>query len=165
MASPRTVLLPHLTACISCSQDAERDFATFALLIGALLFAYIVGDIGSLISTLDRQAALVEEKMDAVKEYVRATPHTVHRCPKRECPMQYVVTQCIVLQSLPLKGHYCACSLHFALIATTYMRCATCLVLHRVRYLLCSTYTVPMLQVCGLAWLAARPHHPHPPLL
>jgi len=50
--------------------DAERTFCTFCVLLGALLFAYIVGDIGSLLSTLDRQSALVEEKMDAVKEYL-----------------------------------------------------------------------------------------------
>ena len=52
------------------STDSERIFVTFSMMIGALLFAYIVGDIGSLLNTLDRQSALVEEKMDAVKEYL-----------------------------------------------------------------------------------------------
>ena len=50
--------------------DAERVFATFSMVVGSLLFAYIVGDVGALFGTLDRQSALVEEKMDSVKEYL-----------------------------------------------------------------------------------------------
>ena len=55
---------------ITPTNDSERQFATVALLAGAFVFAYILGDISSLLATLDRQAALVEEKMDAVKEYL-----------------------------------------------------------------------------------------------
>ena len=55
---------------ITPTNDTERQFATVALLAGAFVFAYILGDISSLLATLDRQASLVEEKMDAVKEYL-----------------------------------------------------------------------------------------------
>ena len=37
----------------------------------ALVFGYMLSGIGSLISALDRQAALSEEKMEAIKEYMR----------------------------------------------------------------------------------------------
>jgi hypothetical protein len=50
--------------------DTERAFVTFALVVGALVFAFIVGEIGGLVSQLDQQASLVEEKMDQVKEYL-----------------------------------------------------------------------------------------------
>ena len=55
---------------ITPTNDLERRFTSFALLLGSLVFAYILGDIGSLLQTMDRQAALVEEKMDSVKEYL-----------------------------------------------------------------------------------------------
>jgi CRP-like cAMP-binding protein len=51
--------------------NTERAFASFALLIGALVFGYMLSSIGSMIAALDRQAALSEEKMDAIKEYMR----------------------------------------------------------------------------------------------
>ena len=51
--------------------DVERFYALFALLIGALVFGYMLSSIGSLVAALDRQAALSEEKMDAIKEYMR----------------------------------------------------------------------------------------------
>ena len=51
--------------------DVERQFTTFALLAGAFVFAYILGDISSLLASLDRQSSLVEEKLDAVKEYLQ----------------------------------------------------------------------------------------------
>ena len=44
-------------------------YACFALLLGALVFGVVISNIGTLISSLDRQAAMVEEKLDAVKEY------------------------------------------------------------------------------------------------
>ena len=51
--------------------NTERYYALFALLIGAIVFGYMLSSIGSLVSALDRQAALSEEKMDAIKEYMR----------------------------------------------------------------------------------------------
>ena len=56
---------------ITPTSDLERRFTTVALLLGALIFAYILGDIGSLLQTLDRQTLLVNERMDAVKEYLQ----------------------------------------------------------------------------------------------
>lgn len=56
---------------ITPSTDIERQYATSALLVGAMVFAYLIGEIGGLIATFDRQAVLVEEKMDAVKEYLQ----------------------------------------------------------------------------------------------
>ena len=55
---------------VTPTTDAERQYAIFALIVGSLVFGLIVGEIGSLMSALDRQAALVDERMDAVKEYL-----------------------------------------------------------------------------------------------
>ena len=52
------------------TNDAERTYALCAMLISALVFGYMISNIGSLVASMDRQAALVEEKTDAVKEYV-----------------------------------------------------------------------------------------------
>ena len=52
------------------TNDAERVYALCAMLISALIFGYMISNIGSLVASMDRQAALVEEKTDAVKEYV-----------------------------------------------------------------------------------------------
>jgi len=51
--------------------DLEKCFAIFALLVGAISFAYMLGDIGVLLGTIDRQAALVEEEIDAIKDYIQ----------------------------------------------------------------------------------------------
>jgi len=51
--------------------DRERWFATMALVVGALSFAFINGNVVSLLSTLDNQTRLVEGKMESVKEYVQ----------------------------------------------------------------------------------------------
>ena len=56
---------------ITPTSDIERQYATIALLVGAMVFAYLIGEIGGLIATFDRQAVLVEEKMDGVKEYLQ----------------------------------------------------------------------------------------------
>ena len=56
---------------ITPTNDIERRFVTFALLIGSLTFAYILGDIGSLMQSLDRQNVLINERIDSVKEYLR----------------------------------------------------------------------------------------------
>jgi CRP-like cAMP-binding protein len=56
---------------ITPANDRERWFATFALVVGALSFALINGSVVSLLSSLDNQSALVEGKMEAIKEYVQ----------------------------------------------------------------------------------------------
>ena len=64
---------------ITPTNDLERRFTTCALLMGSLVFGYILGDIGSLLQSLDRQAGVIEEKMDGVKEYLqwRDVPHAL----------------------------------------------------------------------------------------
>jgi len=56
---------------ITPANDAERMYALFALLTGALVFGFMLSSIGSLVAAVDRQAALSEERMDEVKEYMR----------------------------------------------------------------------------------------------
>jgi len=56
---------------ITPTNDPERLYSLFALLVGALVFGYMLSSIGSLVAAIDRQAALSEEKMDEVKEYMR----------------------------------------------------------------------------------------------
>ena len=52
------------------TNNAERLYCLLSMLISALVFGYMIGSIGTLIQYLDRQSVLVEEKTDAVKEYV-----------------------------------------------------------------------------------------------
>lgn len=54
---------------ITPRNDAERMFAIVALLVGALIFGFMLSQVATLIASLDRQATLVEEKLDSVKEY------------------------------------------------------------------------------------------------
>lgn len=56
---------------ITPTNDAEKKYALVALLLGALVFGFMLSSIGSLVAALDRQAALSEERMDEVKEYMR----------------------------------------------------------------------------------------------
>lgn len=56
---------------ITPTNNVERIYSLFALLTGALVFGYMLSSIGSLVQAIDRQAALNEEKMDEVKEYMR----------------------------------------------------------------------------------------------
>ena len=51
--------------------DAERAYAILALLIGALVFGYMLSSIAVLVAALDRQGGLSEERMDEIKEYMR----------------------------------------------------------------------------------------------
>ncbi len=55
---------------ITPTNDVERGYTLFALLTGALVFGYMLSSIGSLVQAIDRQSALVEEKMDGIKEYM-----------------------------------------------------------------------------------------------
>ena len=56
---------------ITPSNDTERLYSLFALLTGALVFGFMLSSIGSLVAAIDRQAALTENMMDEVKEYMR----------------------------------------------------------------------------------------------
>ena len=56
---------------IVATNDVERSYAVFALLMGALVFGYMISSIASLVKALDRQGGLTEERMDEIKEYMR----------------------------------------------------------------------------------------------
>lgn len=48
----------------------EIAYVTCALVVSALVFSYMIGQIGCAIASLDRQTSHVDEKMDAIKEYI-----------------------------------------------------------------------------------------------
>ena len=48
----------------------EAGLALAALLVSALVFGYLLSNVGVLVGSLDRQAALVEQAVDAMKEYI-----------------------------------------------------------------------------------------------
>ena len=56
---------------ITPTNDNERRYTIFTLILGALVFGYMLGEISSLVAAMDRQAAIKEEKMGAIKEYLR----------------------------------------------------------------------------------------------
>ena len=55
---------------ITPSNRPEMAYASLAVLVGALGFAYIVGEIGTLIANLDKQSQLLEEKLTALRSYL-----------------------------------------------------------------------------------------------
>ena len=60
-----TVGYGDITPC----NDIERNYTLLALLIGALVFGYMVSTIGALIAGMDRQASAVQDRIDGIKEY------------------------------------------------------------------------------------------------
>ena len=54
---------------IAPANDSERLYASFSVLVGGMIFGFMISQVGTLIASLDRQAALIEEKLDSVKEY------------------------------------------------------------------------------------------------
>ena len=57
---------------ITPTNSAEQAYECFALLIGGLIFGYLLSQVGVLVASLDRQTALIEEKLDNVKEYAES---------------------------------------------------------------------------------------------
>ena len=55
---------------ITPTNSLERSYTSFAVLVGALNFAYTIGEVGALLSKLDAQGAVREEKLDEIKEYL-----------------------------------------------------------------------------------------------
>lgn len=51
-------------------QDVEYLFVTFDFLVGVLIFATIVGNIGSMITNMNAARAEFQNKMDAIKQYM-----------------------------------------------------------------------------------------------
>ena len=56
---------------INTSNDTERVFCIFAMLVGASVFGYVIGNVTVMMESFDMQAAFLHEKMDRVKEYLR----------------------------------------------------------------------------------------------
>ena len=55
---------------ITPTNNLERIYTLFALLLGALVFGFILSAIGSLVQAVDRQAALSEERLVAASEFL-----------------------------------------------------------------------------------------------
>jgi len=55
---------------ITPANDTERLFTSATLLIGGLVFGYMIGNVSGMMAQLSRQADEVRDKMDAVKDYV-----------------------------------------------------------------------------------------------
>ena len=55
---------------ITPTNMAERYYCLFAMLVGAMMFGYMMSTIGSMVQQMDRQAAIIEDRMDAVKEWM-----------------------------------------------------------------------------------------------
>ncbi|OQR94171.1 cyclic nucleotide-binding protein [Achlya hypogyna] len=55
----------------------ERAFAIFAMMIGASVFGFVIGNISSLLESMDTRGAVYQLKMMMLKEYIRT-----HRLPK-----------------------------------------------------------------------------------
>ena len=51
-------------------QDVEYLFVTIDFMVGVLIFATIVGNIGSMITNMNAGKAEVRNKMDAIKQYM-----------------------------------------------------------------------------------------------
>ena len=56
---------------ITPANNAERGYALASLLIGALVFGYMLSAISELVSSLDKQGIRVQEHLDEVKEFTR----------------------------------------------------------------------------------------------
>ena len=55
---------------ITPTNDAERVYTLIALLIGALVFGYLMTSVGDLVANLDNRANMVNEKLDNIQELI-----------------------------------------------------------------------------------------------
>ena len=55
---------------ITPTNDLERAYTLLALMLGALLFGYLVSGVGSLIDSLDTRSIMVNAKLDQVQEVI-----------------------------------------------------------------------------------------------
>ena len=62
---------------ITPQNNTEMVYCLFAELVGAMMFGYMMSTIGSMVTQMDREAQLKEDRMDAVKEWMasRNIPH------------------------------------------------------------------------------------------
>ena len=56
---------------VNAVNTAERVMALFAMLVGASIFGYVVGNVTMVVESINQQATLRKEKLDSVKEFVR----------------------------------------------------------------------------------------------
>ena len=63
---------------ITPTNNIERSYCFFAMLVGAMMFGYMMSTIGSMVTTMDRQAAAFEEKMDKVRRFISRSSRTRH---------------------------------------------------------------------------------------
>ena len=56
---------------ITPTNDAERVYTLFCLLVGAIVFGFLLSTLGDVLSNVDQNATRVEEKLTEVKEYLR----------------------------------------------------------------------------------------------
>jgi len=55
---------------VKAISNAERGLSIFAMLLGASVFGYVIGNVTVMMENFDLQSALYREKMDRVKEYL-----------------------------------------------------------------------------------------------
>ena len=73
------------------TNDNERLYVLMALIVGALVFGYMISNLSAVINSLDRQAVESEEKLDGVKQYAmwRQLPRHLAVRLKRHYKYQY----------------------------------------------------------------------------
>ena len=62
---------------ITPTNDLERFYVLFCLLVGAVVFGFLLSTLGDVLSNIDKNESRVEARMNEVKEYLRW-----HRVPK-----------------------------------------------------------------------------------
>ena len=55
---------------VTPANDTERAFTCMVLLLGALVFGYMIGNVSAMMAQLTRQENEIRDRMDAVKDYV-----------------------------------------------------------------------------------------------
>ena len=90
---------------ITPTNQAERVYTIMTLIIGALVFGYMLSQIASLVAAMDRQACIVEEKMGAVKEYLRwrSVPRELRARVKKY--YEYYYTRATAFDEGEILGH------------------------------------------------------------
>jgi hypothetical protein len=82
--------------------NLERAYSCFALLAGGLIFGFLISELGALIASLDRQAGMVEEKLDSVREYADSRSLTRQLTSKLKRHFKYFYTRQTVFDEVQL---------------------------------------------------------------
>ena len=117
---------------ITPTNDLERMYALGALLIGALVFGYLLSSVGSMMSNLDNRSNVVEEKLDQMQEVIRHTnmPSELagrirsytEFCTRELCPRGLACVMCDITSKplCRLTCSSCCCYFCTALIRGSY---------------------------------------------